>query len=201
MLGQRPLLLAASPLLAIIALAGTRGVAQRSASPPLHAAVATQAPVDSAARSAAIGVARDIMLAARYCALITQDANSGSAARTIDPAPPDSAMVVRFVTNPRSRKVRQIASDPRVTLYYFDAKSLRYAALSGRARVVRDSAERRRLWHDAWTPFYPGREREATLFVVIPERLEVVSPSDGITGDSITWAPTVVRFPQRRRTH
>ncbi len=147
----------------------------------------------------ALRVARAIILVARYAALITQDVGSGAAARTIDPAPPDSAMVVRFVTNPRSRKVRQISRDSRVALYYFDAKGLRYVTVYGRAREVRDGATKRRLWYAEWTPFYPGRERDATLYEVIPERAEVVSPGDGITGDTITWATPTVRFLRRVR--
>lgn len=155
--------------------------------------------MDTAARTTVLGVARDIIKAARFAALITQEPSSGASARTIDPAPPDSAMVIRFVTNPRSRKVRELARDPRVTLYYFDAKALRYVTVAGRARQVRDSAEKARLWYAEWTPFYPGRERAAALFEVTPVRLEVVSEANRVVGDSVTWAPPVVRFPAPRR--
>lgn len=169
---------------------------------PVNAQATAARPAPRAALSApaadtALRVARDIMRVARYAALITGDVGTGAAARTIDPAPPDSAMVVRFATNPRSRKVRQIARDSRVALYYFDAKGLRYVTLYGRAREVRDGAAKRRQWYAEWTPFYPGRERGATLYEVIPERAEVVSPSDGVSGDTITWAPPTIRFPRR----
>lgn len=149
-------------------------------------------------REAMVRVARDIMRAARFCALITRDANTGSAARTIDPAPPDSTMVVRFVTNPRSRKVKQLAADPRVALYYFDASAQRYATLYGRARAIRDPAEKARRWYEGWTPFYPQREHDATLYEVLPERIELVSPGDSVVGDSISWATPTIRFPARR---
>jgi len=152
---------------------------------------------DAARRERAIRVARDIIKSARFAALITQDPTTGSAARTIDPAPPDSAMVVRFVTNPRSRKVRQLARDARVTLYYFDAKGMRYAAISGISREVREAAKKEALWYAEWTPFYPQRERGAALFEVVPQRLEVVSEGDGVVGDSVTWAVPVVRFPPK----
>ncbi|MFP5353926.1 MAG: pyridoxamine 5'-phosphate oxidase family protein [Gemmatimonadota bacterium] len=156
-----------------------------------------RATLGAAASDTALRVARDIMRAARYAALITHDVGAGATARTIDPAPPDSAMVVRFATNPKSRKVRQIARDSRVALYYFDAKGLRYVTLYGRAREVRDGESKRRFWYAEWTPFYPGRERGATLYEVIPERAEVVSPGDGVMGDTLTWAPPTIRFPRR----
>lgn len=142
-----------------------------------------------------LAVARDIMRAARFAALITRDAAGGSSARTIDPAPPDSAMVVRFVTNPRSRKVRELARDARVTLYYFDAKGMRYVSLAGVARDVRDVTRKAALWYAEWTPFYPGRERAAAMYEVVPSRVEVVSEADGVVGDSITWAVPAVRTP------
>lgn len=169
---------------------------------PVNAQATAARPVQrgalgAAASDTALRVARDIMRAARYAALITHDVGAGATARTIDPAPPDSAMVVRFATNPKSRKVRQIARDSRVALYYFDVKGLRYVTLYGRAREVRDGEAKRRLWYAVWTPFYPGRERGATLYEVIPERAEVVSPGDGVMGDTLTWAPPTIRFPRR----
>ncbi|MCA1733781.1 MAG: hypothetical protein LC732_09280 [Acidobacteria bacterium] len=38
--------------------------------------------------------------------------------RVMDPASPDARMAVTLMTNPASRKVAQIARDPRVTLFY-----------------------------------------------------------------------------------
>ncbi|HEX4936391.1 MAG TPA: pyridoxamine 5'-phosphate oxidase family protein [Gemmatimonadaceae bacterium] len=156
------------------------------------------APQDSARRTRVIRVARDIIRAARFAALITQDAATGSSARTIDPAPPDSAMIIRFVTNPASRKVRQLARDARVTLYYFDAKGVRYATVHGVAREVRDAGRKSALWYAEWTPFYPQRERGAALYEVVPLRLEVVSEADSVVGDPVTWAVPEVRFPSGR---
>lgn len=185
------------PLATVLALASLSLMAAPVNAQATATRPATRAAATAAASDTALRVARDIMRVARYAALITQDVGAGAAARTIDPAPPDSAMVVRFVTNPKSRKVRQIARDSRVALYYFDAKGLRYVTLYGRAREVRDGATKRRLWYAEWTPFYPGRERGATLYEVIPERAEVVSPGDGVAGDTITWAPPTIRFPRR----
>lgn len=184
--------IAAIVFMCVAALAALAGDASAQGPAPKGA-------LDTAARTTVLGVARDIIKAARFAALITQEPSSGASARTIDPAPPDSAMVIRFVTNPRSRKVRELARDPRVTLYYFDAKALRYVTVAGRAHQVRDTDEKARLWYAEWTPFYPGRERAAAMFEVTPVRLEVVSEADRVVGDSVTWAPPVVRFPAPRR--
>lgn len=171
--------------------------APAQASAPSPAATRVASPADSARRARIVRVARDIIRSARFAALITQDGATGATARTIDPAPPDSAMVIRFVTNPKSRKVREMARDGRVTLYYFDAKAMRYATVHGVAREVRDAGRKAALWYAEWTPFYPQRERGAALYEVVPRRLEVVSEADSVVGDPVTWGVPEVRFRAR----
>ena len=63
-------------------------------------------------RAELIATAREIMTAARYCALITLDSSGRPQARTVDPFPPDENMVVWLGTNPRSRKVAEIRRNP-----------------------------------------------------------------------------------------
>jgi general stress protein 26 len=145
-------------------------------------------------RDELIGAARQIMTAARYCAVITVDEAGRPQARTIDAFEPDMAMVVWFATNPKSRKVAQIRRDPRVTLYYFDPGSQGYVTLFGRARLVDDPAEKRARWKPGWEAFYPDRQASYLLVAVTPERLEVMSPKLGIGGDPTTWTPPFVVF-------
>jgi general stress protein 26 len=178
----------------VLAAVSSLAVALPATSSAARAQAQARVPADSADRRV-LAVARDIIKAARFAALITQDAATGASARTIDPAPPDSAMVVRFVTNPRSRKVRQMARDGRVTLYYFDATGMRYVTLQGVSREVREASKKAALWHTEWTPFYPGKERAAAMYEVVPRRLEVVSEADRVVGDSVTWAVPAVRWP------
>jgi len=145
-----------------------------------------------------IAAARRIMIAARYCAVITVDDTGRPQARTIDAFEPDADMVVWFATNPRSRKVGQIEKDPRVTLYYVDPGSLGYVTLLGRARLVDDPAEKRARWKPGWEAFFPDRDAGYLLVAVTPERLEVVSPKLGINGDPVTWTPPSVVFRDSR---
>src|SRR6266576_3041562 len=86
-------------------------------------------------RSRLIASARELMTTARYCALITIDANGRAQVRTMDPFPPDENLVVWLGTNPRSRKVSEIQKNSRVALYYFDAASQGYVTISGSARI------------------------------------------------------------------
>ena len=145
-----------------------------------------------------IAAAREIMSAARYCALITLDSSGRPQARTLDPFPPDEDMVVWLGTNPRSRKVAEIRRHPRVTLYYFDREAQAYVTISGIARLVNDPKEKAKRWKDEWKDFYPDRVRDYLLIAVKPERLEVVSVKKGIVGDPRTWKPTSVSFRTRK---
>lgn len=136
--------------------------------------------------------ARELIAEARYAAFITVDSAGHPQARTVDPAPPDSAFVVRFATNPRTRKVAELRRDPRAALYWFAPGAMGYVTLRGTARLIADTAEMRRWWRPDWTPFYPGGLTDALVVELVPERLEVVSPAHGITGDSLTWRPPTI---------
>lgn len=158
------------------------------------AACAQEAPA-TFTRDGLVRAAREIMETARYCAMITLDSAGRLQARAIDAFPPDTDMVVRIGTTRHSRKVTEIARDPRVTLYYFDASSASYVTLQGSARVVTDPAETEHFWKPEWEAFYPNRKADYLLIAVTPERVEVVSESRGITGDPVTWRPPSVEFP------
>ena len=138
--------------------------------------------------------ARELITGAKYAALITLGPDGYPQARTVENLPPEADFSVWFATTPRTRKVEEIRRDPRVTLYWFDPERLGYVTLIGLASIVTDSAERARHWQPGWEAFYPDRERDYLLIRVQPLRLEVVSPSQGITGDSLTWRPPAVEF-------
>jgi len=149
-------------------------------------------------RAKLIVAARELMVTARYCALITIDAQGRAQVRTMDPFPPDENLVVYLGTNPKSRKVREIRKNPRVNLYYFDSASQGYVSISGIARIVDDPREKARHWKEEWKGFYLDRDKGYALIVVTPERLEVVIVKKGIIGDPKTWKPPTVRFGRLR---
>jgi len=156
----------------------------------------TPAPPSAVTGSAsdAASAARALIAEARYAAFITVDSAGHPQARTVDPAPPDSAFVIRFATNPRTRKVAELRRNPRATLYWFAPQALGYVTLRGTARLIADTAEMRRWWRPEWTQFYSGGLADALVVEVRPGRLEIVSPAHGVTGDSLTWHPPTVSF-------
>jgi general stress protein 26 len=164
-------------LLSLLALAACRTAAPLPPPPPSEPAI--------------LGAAREIMAAAGFCTLITIGEDGQPQARVMDPAAPDARMAVTLMTNPASRKVVQIARDPRVTLFYFDPESLGYVTIVGRAERIVDPEEKRRRWLDRWSP-HIARPEDAVLYEVVPERIEVVSVARGVTGDEGTWMPPAI---------
>jgi general stress protein 26 len=143
-------------------------------------------------------VARSIMLAAKYATLATLDETKGPRTRMVQPQPPDSLFTVWFATNPRTRKVRDIARDGRVVMHYFDPVREGYVSLIGRGRVVRDLPTKLAHWDPAWDAFYKSRDTSVVLIEVRADRLEIVSDKDGVTGDQATWQPPVLTVRRRR---
>ena len=134
-----------------------------------------------------ISAAKELMLDTRYCALITLDDNGHPQARTMDPFPPDTNMIVWFGTNSNSRKVKEINNNSKVTLYYEASDARGYVVLKGNAFIVNDSDRKLKYWKPEWEIFYPESKENYTLIKFIPNKLEIVDYKHNIVGDSITW--------------
>ena len=141
-----------------------------------------------------IDAAREIMIAAGTCALITVDEEGRSRVRAMDPFPPEKDLTVWFGTNPKSRKVSQLRNDPRVTLYYLDSDASGYVMIHGTAELVDDEKEKEKRWKTEWGAFYPNQTEGYLLIKVSPEWMEVISETRGVLGDPATWEPPLVFF-------
>lgn len=141
--------------------------------------------------------AKKIIASAGTCALITTDDVCRPRARVMDAFPPENDFTVWFGTNPKSRKVIQIKSNPGVTLYYQDKDDSGYVMIHGKAQLIDDLKEKERHWKIEWEAFYPDYPNDFLLIKVSPEWMEVVSYAHGITGDPETWEPLQVRFDSK----
>ena len=138
---------------------------------------------------------REIIEAARFCALVTFDESGDARVRMMDPFPPEEDMTIWMGTNRRTRKVHEIESDPRVTLYYASPDAVGYVSISGKAILIDDPMEKTSRWKEGWEGLYADREADFILVQVIPEQMEVINLSRGIGGDPESWEPPVIEFP------
>lgn len=139
-----------------------------------------------------INIAREIMVSAKTCALITLDEECRPRVRVMDPFIPESDLTVWFGTNPKSRKVNQIKKNPKVTLYYLDSDASGYVMIHGIAQIVNDPIEKEKRWKDEWKAFYPNKSKDYLLIKVSPEWMEIISYTHGIIGDPLSWEPPKV---------
>ena len=142
-----------------------------------------------------IAGARELIATQKYCALITLDETGAPSVRTMNPFPPEEDMTVWIATNDRSRKVREIRRDPRVTLYYSDhSQAIGYVAIAGRAALVDDMKEIVKRKRAYWDTAFPDL-KHLVLIKVVPERLEVIYYKKNIVNDPETWRAPFVEFP------
>jgi len=152
-------------------------------------------------RAAVIKVATGIMQRARFCTLVTIGAGRHPHTRIMDAFLPDEGMVVWMATTPSSRKAGEIRKDPRVTVSCFDANTMGYVTLLGRAALVSDPAEKAKRWKDDWATISMDRSRgdEHLLIKVTPIRLEVSAESERVKNDPRAWRAVVLESRQRAR--
>ena len=71
-------------------------------------------------------------------------------------APHDDDFLLHFTTNTSSAKMRQIAANPAVAVYFCDAEEFHGLQFQGRVEVVLDRKITDRLWQTSWERYYPG---------------------------------------------
>ncbi len=131
--------------------------------------------------------AREIMISAKTCALITINKEGKTNTRAMNPFQPEADFTVWFGTNPHSRKVQQIRQNPTISLYYLASDATGYVVLYGKAELVNEPSKKDTYWKTEWDGFYPDRINGYILIKFTPTWMEVISESRGITGDSLTW--------------
>jgi general stress protein 26 len=153
----------------------------------------------AADRVAVLRAAREVAQKARYATFITLGEDGQPQARIVDALGPDEDFVVWVATNPATRKVAEIAKDPRVTMSFFEPEGRAYVTLVGAARLVTDPVVKTKHWKSAWAPFYKDEHRGAdfVLLAVVPRRLEIVSQAHGLINDPKDWRPVSIDFPAK----
>ncbi len=139
-------------------------------------------------------IAKEIMISAKNCALITVDSLGIANVRTMDPFLPEANLTVWFGTNAHSLKVKQIRKNKNVSLYYFDKETVSYVTLQGVASIVNTDKDKNNFWKSDWENFYKNRETDYILIKFVPKKANVVSEQYQLLGDSITWKTPQINF-------
>ncbi|MEO8584622.1 MAG: pyridoxamine 5'-phosphate oxidase family protein [Acidobacteriota bacterium] len=162
-------------------------------------AVLPPARAHAADRAGVLKAAREIARKARYATFITIGPEGQPQARIVDALGPDEDFAVWVATNPATRKVAEVARDPRVTLSFFEPSLPAFVTLIGTAIIVTDPSVKAAHWKDAWAPFYKNESRgpDFALLKFVPHRLEIVSESHGFVSEKGNWRPVSIEFPAK----
>lgn len=155
-------------------------------------------PAQNFDRADILQAAREIMVAARFCTLITLDKGGFPQARIMDPFPPTPSFSVWMATNSKTRKTEQIKNNPKVAINYFDRTGVSSVTLIGIASLVTDREKKAKLWKEEWESFYSNtfEGEDYILIEVKPVQLEVVSYKHKIASEPDSWKPAIVTFPE-----
>lgn len=139
-------------------------------------------------------VADSIIKSAYYATLITLDKKGQPRARIIEPFLPEKNHIIWIGTNPKSRKVTQLKNNSKATLHYFDKNKLAYVSLMGNAFLVNNDSIKQVKFKKGWDAFYPNKKTDFLLIKFVPKTLELISITDGYTGNKTTWKPHQVKL-------
>jgi general stress protein 26 len=120
-------------------------------------------------------IARETIDKVRFCFAITTTELGDANARLVEPGKLSEDWTVRFLTNRRCRKVKEIERTEKLTLgYQYDPEGA-YVTLLGRAGVIDDVATKRAIWRDAMYRWHPGGPEDPSVVMVelVTERIEL----------------------------
>ena len=109
-------------------------------------------------------IAKEIMMEAKNCALITVDSLGVAHARAMDPFLPQKDFTVWLGTNARS------------------------------ANLVNTQKEKEKFWKTEWEDFYKNKETDYLLLKFKPNKATIISEKYNILGDSISWETPTIKF-------
>jgi general stress protein 26 len=136
-----------------------------------------------------------VVASVRYCWLVTESQSGCAHARPMGRILPDAAKnrwTIRFVTDGRSRKASDIRRAGNVELIFQQDPEDAFVVLIGRAAVLDDASEIRRLWKEAYEVYFrsDADRANATFIEVTVERMWLWIR--GVTPEPFGLRPTVL---------
>ena len=145
-------------------------------------------------RDTLLTAAKNLMKQSVYCGFVTVDSAGRPQTRPMNPFPLGDDFVIWFATSRNSLKVRQIRSNPSVSIYFANHQVARgYVNITGKATVIDDKELLKKMKRDYWDGI-PGWQEIFVLIRIEPEILQVINYEMGINNDPLTFAAPEVQF-------
>jgi general stress protein 26 len=141
----------------------------------------------------ALHTARVMLERAKYCFLITQSTESWCSARLLEPIVDAEDFILWFGTHPSSRKVKEIKTNPHVTVALENVSENANLVLYGVA-VIEDNAEiKQQQWKETWRMFFPNGPlgQDYVVIKVEVKRMELMNFSRNVIPEPFGLKPLV----------
>jgi general stress protein 26 len=136
----------------------------------------------------------DTIKAAENGFLITQGESGYANSRLVQAYGPEEDLTLWFGTHSKSRKVREIRVNNRVTVTFYDPKEASYVTVLGTAKVINDVETKMKYWRNNWSTFFPkGPENEDYILIRFePTRIEIMNMNRDIAPEPYGLLPAVL---------
>jgi len=115
-------------------------------------------------------IARNTIEAVDYCFLITLSESGQANARLVQHFKPRIDMTIWVGTSRRTRKVREICNNNRITVTFQDEREHAYVMLLGSASVETDLNHRQRHWQMILLTFPAGISDDYVVIKFVPNQ-------------------------------
>jgi general stress protein 26 len=121
---------------------------------------------------------RELLGQFRTALLVTTDDHGYPRARPLAIAMVEADGRVWFATNENTPKVTEIATDAKVAVLCHRSRDEAWISLSGTARLVRDMATARRVWHPELKAWFSGPDDPSLMLIEVrPKHAEYYEAS------------------------
>lgn len=139
--------------------------------------------------------ARELIKTTEYCFFITESNDGHPHARLMQPYDPETDLTMYFGASPRSRKVRELEEQSKVSLAFYSQLETAYVTLLGVATTTDDSALCQKYWRANWNDLFPGgpESSDYVLIKFVPERIEMMNYANQAMPQPYSLHPTILK--------
>ena len=142
-----------------------------------------------------IAAARGLIKTTEYCFFVTISPDGHPHARLMQPYDPEDDLTIYFGASPRSRKVRELQRQSKVSLAFYNQQETAYVTLSGNATTTDNPDLCEKYWRANWNDLFPGGPESSDYILIkfVPERIEMMNYAHQAMPQPYSLHPTVLK--------